>query len=285
MKLMPERPPRELCFSSLSAEVFSHAFQLNGLYQRLSILPERQIFYSRRTRQGKLLHCSADMARLSSLFKKTRGEGSSSDCPGPTTLQRSPLRSIIHSKKSFKTNKRELSNSSHEVDRMVTKAVLESITDVITPSSGLSASELKPDAHSSTTNSLWERAEKMLIDDKKKKKIWDTYLEILESELGSELAPGETADRQQQLCLLLDNKTKELDKKQWMVQFGDHSVGVGDLFTKTFKNVLIARNIINSAASSSPPAAIACAGATVVLSVSKFIVTERRSQGSQFITY
>jgi hypothetical protein len=108
----------------------------------------------------------------------------------------------------------------------------------------------------------------MLNDDKGKRKIWQTYLEILESELGSELKASRTADRQQQLCQLLDIKTQELEDKKWKVRFGDHNVEVRDLLTGTFKNVLIAKDLINSAASASPPAAIACAGVTVVLTVS-----------------
>jgi hypothetical protein len=107
----------------------------------------------------------------------------------------------------------------------------------------------------------------MLSKDKEKRKILKAYLEILGSELGSELKPSGSIDRQKQLCQLLDTKTQELEDKKWNVRFGDHAVEVSNLLDGAFKNVLIAKDLINSAAVASPPAAIACAGVTVVLTV------------------
>jgi hypothetical protein len=142
--------------------------------------------------------------------------------------------------------------------------------------------ESKPDAAtSSEADNLWVRAEQMLSNDKRKTKILQAYLEILESELGSELKPSGTADRQKQLCQLLDAKTQELEDKKWKVQFSDHKVEVRDLLTGAFKNILIAKDLINSAASASPPAAIACAGVTVVLTVSKASPNQRCSNQSE----
>jgi hypothetical protein len=120
----------------------------------------------------------------------------------------------------------------------------------------------------SVADNLWLRAEQMLSDDKGKRNIWQTYLEILESELRSEFKPSGSAERQKQLCQLLDVKTQELEDKKWKVRFGDHNVEVRNLLTGAFKNILIAKDLINSAASASPPAAIACAGVTVILTVS-----------------
>ena len=107
----------------------------------------------------------------------------------------------------------------------------------------------------------------MLSKDTEKRKILQAYLEILGSELGSELKPSGSIDRQRQLCQLLDTKTQELEGKKWNVRFGDHAVEVSTLLDGAFKNVLIAKNLINSAVIASPPAAIACAGVTVVLTV------------------
>jgi hypothetical protein len=138
--------------------------------------------------------------------------------------------------------------------------------------------ESKPDAAtSSEADDLWVRAEQMLSNDQRKRKILQAYLEILESELGSELKPSGTADRQKQLCQLFDAKTQELEDKKWKVRFGDHDVEVMDQLTGAFKNVLIAKDLINSAASASPPAAIACAGVTVVLTVSSHLSKQRCS--------
>jgi hypothetical protein len=137
-------------------------------------------------------------------------------------------------------------------------------------SAGSTASlESKPDAATSSgADNLWVRAEQTLSNDERKRKIFQAYLEILKSELGSELKPSGTADRQKQLCQLLDAKTQELKDKKWKVRFGDHNLEVRDLLAGAFKNVLIANHLINSAAIASPPAAIACAGVTVVLTVS-----------------
>lgn len=150
-------------------------------------------------------------------------------------------------------------------------------------SAGLAGSSApKPDvATSSEANNPWVRAEQMLSNDKGKTEILQAYLEILESELGSKLKPSGTADRQEQLCQLLDAKTQELEDKKWKVRFGDHNAGVRDLLTGAFKNVLIAKDLINSAASASPPAAIACAGVTVVLTVNSPLSKQRCSQQSE----
>jgi hypothetical protein len=114
------------------------------------------------------------------------------------------------------------------------------------------------------------RAEQMLSKDKEKRKILKAYLDILGAELGSELKPSGSIDRQKQLCQLLHTKTQELEDKKGLGscgRFGDHAVEVNNLLDGAFKNVLIAKDLINSAAIASPPAAIACAGVTVVLTV------------------
>jgi hypothetical protein len=108
----------------------------------------------------------------------------------------------------------------------------------------------------------------MLMDDSNKREIWQAHLKSLALELGSDLKPSGTEDRQNQLFQLLDAKTRELKDKKWKIRFGDHTSEVGDLLTRTSKNVLMAKDVITSAASASPPAAIACAGVTVVLTVS-----------------
>jgi N-terminal domain of NWD NACHT-NTPase len=115
---------------------------------------------------------------------------------------------------------------------------------------------------------LWERAEQILSNDQGKREILQAYFEILESELGSGLKARGTADRQEQLCELLDAKTKELEKKKWMLQFGEYNVDFRIPLTRAFKSVLLVKDIVNSAAIASPPAAIACAGVTIILTVS-----------------
>lgn len=146
--------------------------------------------------------------------------------------------------------------------------------DAVTPSKpdNLSAATPgKPDNLDAVTPSksdnLWVRAEEMLNNDERTKAIFQAYLEILESEFGSKLKPIGTPDRQKQLCELVDAKTHELEEKKWKVRFGDHDVKVREQLTRAFKNILIAKEIINPAVAASPPAAIACAGVFVVLTV------------------
>ena len=117
------------------------------------------------------------------------------------------------------------------------------------------------------------RAEQVLSNDEKIKHIWQAYLEGLGSELGLKVKPNGDIGWQAQVSELLDAKAKELEEKNWKVHFGDHTVEVRDLLTRTFKSILAAKDIINSAASASPPAAIACAGATVILSVRQPLLT------------
>ncbi|KAH0551420.1 hypothetical protein GP486_007365 [Trichoglossum hirsutum] len=128
---------------------------------------------------------------------------------------------------------------------------------------------------SSSSSSLWTRAEQKLGDDERTKHIWKAYLEGLESELGSGgIRPsGDVVGWQAQVYELLDAKTKELEEKSWKVHFGDHTVEVRELLTRTFRNVLAAKEIIVGSAgggvgaSSLLPAARACAGAAVILSL------------------
>src|SRR5271155_716045 len=190
------------------------------------------------------------MSPLSSRLRRLRGKGPQSENSGSTSRLESSRRSALPFGESPKRSDGEPKNPSPKAGSAGSSAPLES----------------KPDAAtSSEADNLWVRAEQMLSNDKRKTEILQAYREILKSELKSELKPSGTADRQKQLCQLLDAKTQELEDKKWKVRFGDHNVEVRDLLTGAFKNVLTANQLVNSAASASPPAAIACAGVTVVL--------------------
>jgi hypothetical protein len=118
------------------------------------------------------------------------------------------------------------------------------------------------------TDDLWARAEEALKCDPVKKKVFEDYLEILGQRLDSKLEPTDGHDRHKQLCQLIDVETKELEDKKWKFQVGDYTRDVADLFQRSFKAILSVKDLVNAAASSCPPAALACAGATVVLTVS-----------------
>ena len=115
---------------------------------------------------------------------------------------------------------------------------------------------------------LWDRAEEELSNDKRKAEIIEAYQEILGSQLGSELAARGTASRNEQMSQLLNTKVEELEKRKWRLHLGDHNVEVGTLFSGVVSNILLAKDIISSAASADPHAALACAGVSVILTVS-----------------
>jgi len=96
---------------------------------------------------------------------------------------------------------------------------------VSTPNSAISPEAKRDDTAPSNVDNIWVRAEKKLCDDKKSK-ILKAYIKILEEELGLELNPIGTVERQRQLCELLDSKTQDADDKRWKIQFGGHEATV-----------------------------------------------------------
>jgi hypothetical protein len=127
-----------------------------------------------------------------------------------------------------------------------------------------------PDTATGTeTGDLWERAENTLSKDKGKKDLLQAYFGILESELGAKLEPRGTAYRQEHLNKLLDTKTRELEEKKSKLRIGDYAVDVRRLLATASNIVSCAKDIISTAASAHPASAIACAGATVIFTVSR----------------
>jgi N-terminal domain of NWD NACHT-NTPase len=115
---------------------------------------------------------------------------------------------------------------------------------------------------------LWDRAEEELSNDKGKAEILEAYQEILRSQLDSELAAKGTASRHEQMSRLLNAKVEELERRKWRLHLGDHNIEVETLFSGVVRNILLAKDIISSAALADPHAALACAGVSVILTVS-----------------
>jgi hypothetical protein len=131
------------------------------------------------------------------------------------------------------------------------------------PNNAQASSTLPQPVSDPGATDLWERAEEKVSSDDKLKRIWHAHLGILENELGSKLEPRGSAARQAQLDELLETKANALKEEKLKIFNQD----MGALLNATFKNILVAKDIINAAASVGPPALIACAGATVILSV------------------
>jgi hypothetical protein len=70
-----------------------------------------------------------------------------------------------------------------------------------------------------------------------------------------------------QLDRLFQRRADALEKEKWKIQFGDHEVGVQDMVSSAFEKVLMVKDLIDTAASASPPAALACAGLSVVFTL------------------
>ncbi|KAI9666582.1 MAG: hypothetical protein M1821_004518 [Bathelium mastoideum] len=117
-----------------------------------------------------------------------------------------------------------------------------------------------------TEDNLWTRAEQTLNKDEKKRKLLETSFKILGEELGSGLDISTSIERHQQLCQLTNAANERLEAKKWKILIGDRSFKAADM-QKAFKSILTLKDLVNSAASASPPAAIACAGATVVFTL------------------
>ncbi|KAG2414604.1 hypothetical protein HFD88_003795 [Aspergillus terreus] len=108
---------------------------------------------------------------------------------------------------------------------------------------------------------LWAEADKRLRQDEKMNRVMDEAVGILE-EFGMKVGSYATADHQQ-LSEFLDARVDDLEQKKWIVKVGGHSIGVQDQLTRIFKNVLVLKDIVTSAAAANPPAVIVCASMTV----------------------
>jgi hypothetical protein len=114
---------------------------------------------------------------------------------------------------------------------------------------------------------LWVRAEQTLRHNSELDKILTASAEILETNYGLTVHPGDTSHHEQ-LCDFLEAKAIQVEEKKWVIHLGNHSITVRDQLTTVFKNVLAIKDIINTAASASPPASLACAGITACFAVS-----------------
>jgi hypothetical protein len=73
--------------------------------------------------------------------------------------------------------------------------------------------------------------------------------------------------REEQLRQIAKKKVEEINLKQWRVQIGSSSVGVGEKFDNAVRIVIAIKDFVSSAVSSEPHAALAWAGVCVFLPV------------------
>ncbi|KAB8231640.1 uncharacterized protein BDW43DRAFT_320666 [Aspergillus alliaceus] len=92
-------------------------------------------------------------------------------------------------------------------------------------------------------------------------KILTASVKILESHYSLKLLPGDTRHHKR-LCDFLEAKAIQIEEKKWVIHIGNRSMTVRDQLTKVFKNILAIKDIVNTAASASPLALLACASIT-----------------------
>lgn len=113
---------------------------------------------------------------------------------------------------------------------------------------------------------LWLMAEQRLKKDENLSKILEAANEILKADFQFQVSSN-TSTVCDQLSNFFDTQTRELEEKKWVIKLGEHSIGVQEQLKRTFQNILKLKEVINTATSASPPAAIACAGVMISLQV------------------
>lgn len=120
---------------------------------------------------------------------------------------------------------------------------------------------------------LWDRAYRLLRDDKATEKLLKNYEQLLLSELKDghvfQNLPDnlEGFDNQKLLSALVSEKLRIMENERWKFQVGNATVEVKAQFDRVVKFVLFAQDIVSSAVSSDPHAALAWTGVCVLLPV------------------
>ncbi|KAH0433696.1 ankyrin repeat protein [Colletotrichum camelliae] len=108
---------------------------------------------------------------------------------------------------------------------------------------------------------LWTKAAETLRNDpeQEKRDLINRYFEIVQSDLG-------TADATRiDVAKHLNAKVEELNERRLKITWGSHEANVKAVFNSVAKHIIAAKDLITSAASSDPNAALACAGGLVLL--------------------
>ena len=120
---------------------------------------------------------------------------------------------------------------------------------------------------------LWDRAYKLLRDDRSTRGLLESYEKILLSEIkdgiASQTLPAsfESFDRQPQLAALVSKKLQAVDNARWRFHIRDETIEVKAQVDRLVKAVLFAKDFVSSAVSSEPHAALAWTGVCVLLPV------------------
>jgi len=123
---------------------------------------------------------------------------------------------------------------------------------------------------------FWTIAEAELLKDSQKREKLDKYNLILEKRLGSKLEPSGTPERRKHILDFLHKAVDKLNSADSQTRLSKFKRKASRFFKSTIDFVVATQSTINTAASPCLPASVACAGVTVLLSVS----TQTDSVGS-----
>jgi hypothetical protein len=134
-----------------------------------------------------------------------------------------------------------------------------------------SASTVKPNQKSNNTVNLWSRAYDLLRS--QNESLVKTYEEILASEV-SEPSSGVSnwttlsgKEREVAMAELIEKQTQLQTQMKWRLRIGSRTIEFQEQFNRIVKLVVLAKDVVTSAVSPSPHAAIAWAGVCIILPV------------------
>lgn len=117
---------------------------------------------------------------------------------------------------------------------------------------------------------LWDRAHKLLREDKSTKQLLEKYETILASELEQVASPVTSVDwgsrvRSEQVSILIDKKLKDIEGESCKLQLGNQAVEVKAQVDKVVKTVIWAKDFVSTAVSADPHSALAWSGVSLLL--------------------
>ena len=117
---------------------------------------------------------------------------------------------------------------------------------------------------------LWDRAHKLLREDKSNSQLLLAYERILASELNIDTPPVASTDwgsreRSAQVSDLVAKKLKVIEDKRWKLHLGEEMVELKAQVDKVVKTVIWAKEFVSSAVSADPHSALAWAGVSLLL--------------------
>lgn len=117
---------------------------------------------------------------------------------------------------------------------------------------------------------LWDRAHRLLREDKSNRQLLLAYERIVLSELNDVASPVTSVDwgsrdRRVQVSSLITKKLKVIEDTRWRLQLGKETVEVKAQVDKVVKTVMWAQGFVSSAITADPHAALAWAGVSLLL--------------------